>query len=80
MTRQEVLALGYLIAGLALGVIAVIADLMGGPAYLHALSWVGGFAGGYGLITIIKSARQRRRHPLGTKDYEPDTSNPPHLT
>ncbi|WP_424466810.1 hypothetical protein [Pseudoclavibacter helvolus] len=80
MTRQEGLALGYLVAGLALGVIALIADLMGGPAYLHALTWVGGFAAGYGAVTMYKSARQRRKHPLGTRDYEPDTSNPPHLS
>ncbi|PPG41999.1 hypothetical protein [Pseudoclavibacter sp. RFBA6] len=80
MTRQEGLALGYLVAGLALGMIALVADLMGGPAYLHALTWVGGFAGGYGVVTMVKGARQRRRHPLGTTDYEPDTSNPPHLS
>lgn len=61
MTRQEGIALGLLVVGVLLGVVCIIADLAGGPSYLHVFTWIGGTAFGYGVVTLITASVQRRR-------------------
>ncbi|MDR5698994.1 hypothetical protein [Agromyces aerolatus] len=59
-TTREGAALGYLIGGIVVGVVALIADLAGGPSWLHAFTFVGGIAFGWGVVTLIQSTRERR--------------------
>jgi len=60
-TTREAAAVGYLVAGILVGVVALAADLMGGPSWLHAFTFVGGIAFGWGVVTLIQSTRERRR-------------------
>jgi len=59
-TTREAAAVGYLVAGILVGVVALVADLMGGPSWLHAFTFVGGIAFGWGVVTLIQSTRERR--------------------
>jgi len=58
-TTREAAAVGYLVAGILVGVVALVADLMGGPSWLHAFTFVGGIAFGWGVVTLIQSTRER---------------------
>lgn len=60
-TTREGMALGFLFAGILVGVVALIADLMGGPSWLHAFTFAGGLAFGWGIVTLIQSSHDRRK-------------------
>ncbi len=60
MTKQEGAAIGFIIAGIVVGVLCLLGDIWGGPSLLHAFTWLGGFAVGYGVFTIILESRRRR--------------------
>lgn len=59
MTKQEYAAVGLLVVGVLIGVACVLGDIAGGPSYLHLFTWVGGFAFGYGVVTLIVNRRRR---------------------
>lgn len=60
-TAREGAALGYLFGGILVGIVALVADVMGGPSWLHAFTFVGGIAFGWGVVTLIQSSRDRRK-------------------
>lgn len=61
VTKQEGAALGYLVVGLLIGIVCLVSDMFGGPSYLHAFTFVGGIAFGYGVVTLVRSTIRRRR-------------------
>jgi hypothetical protein len=63
LTSQERAAVGFLIGGILVGIFCVIADVMGAPSWLHAFTFVGGGAFGYGIVTLVNGNIERRQRP-----------------
>lgn len=62
MTKAEKTALGYIVAGIVLGLIGVLGDISGwagSTAFMHAFTAAGGFALGFGVFTLVSG---RRKH------------------
>lgn len=60
-TARERAALGYLVGGLLVGVVALIADLIGAPSWWHAVPFLGAIAFGWGIVMLVQSDRERRK-------------------
>ncbi|WP_434968731.1 hypothetical protein [Microbacterium sp. bgisy207] len=57
MKNQEGIALGLIVGGLIVGILCLLGDIWGGPSFLHVFTMVGGFAVGYGTVTLVLSRR-----------------------
>jgi hypothetical protein len=55
-TRRSIGAT-LVVLGIVFLVVCIVWDLNGAPSWLHAITWVGGGAFGYGLVTLLSARR-----------------------
>jgi hypothetical protein len=63
MTREQSIAATLVIVGIVMGIGGLILDLNGVGDWIHAVTWVGGSAFGYGLVTLIRLGRDKGPYP-----------------
>ena len=51
------IAVTLIVMGIAFLAGGLIWDMNGGPSWLHAFTWVGGWAFGYGVVLLVSARR-----------------------
>ena len=61
VNKTRGIAVTLMVMGVAFLVGGIIWDVNDGPSWLHAFTWVGGWAFGYGVVLLISSRRSALR-------------------